>query len=1616
MKCSPDGVYNNLSVMHTQSENQPWWQVDLKNTYELESVKLFGRTDCCKDRLSDFYILISNNDMRGKTLSQLLSDPTVWKLYEPGVVDGNKEFSTPAVGRFVRIQRRGAGYLQIAETQVFGKNKAIGKTATQSSQYNGATTAAKAIDGNIDGVFNNGSVASTNGGNEEWWQLDMGESHHLGRIWLFNRSDCCRERFAHFYVFASDTDMSGRTLDQLKNDPDVWQYFEVAAVGSRYLVAAGDAKGRYLRIQRNTTGFLTIAEVVINGIPSSQASTEQLNPAEFGQWSDPISWPHISVHASMLPSGKLLTWDATPDDFTPVHDPHTSPNNTTRATLWDPETGIHTDGQNANGTDLFCAGHNHLADGRMFVAGGTQGYNQSIHNTQTFNSLTEKWVLGPTLSQARWYPGVADLASGNMLITAGRGNTPELYTPVTNSLRQYSGISIGGSWPIIRQAPDGSIVYAGGDSTGNIYTLDLTGNGSLNASRTDSPLVRTSVHAMYDIGKVLYAGGGVGTDTALNRQSARILDLDSSQIASTNTMNYRRFRHNLTILADGSVMAVGGLLSGTGFCNAESSTHAGEIWNPETGQWSIMASQDRPRHYHSTSVLLPDGRVWSGGSGYATNVSTQQARCPYQNTSEIFSPPYLYNPDGTLATRPEITFAPKSALYNKTFELLTTNANDIQKVGLVKLSSVTHKLNTGQRYVPLSYQVVNSQKLAVTTPADANIATAGYYMLFIINQQGTPSISEMFQLGQSDIQWTQIPGGLKHVSYGTDGSLWGTDASNQVYRRQPSDENWQQVTLPVSGLKQVDALDYDRAVGVTANDQIYIYDGNSWTRISGGLKHASYAVDGSIWGTNVNNQVYRRAASATSWQRMTLPVAGLKQVDALDYDRAVGVTTADRIYLYDGNSWTQLPGGLKHVSYGIDGSLWGTNVNNQVYRRTATATTWQRMTLPVSGLTQVDALDYNRAAGVTVDDIVYHFDDIPDEPAPNNLTAQIEPTLPTSTASDITFEGVGTGSEHLTYQWDFGDGTTTGFSAEATVSHQYQNPGRYNVILTVRDVSGVEAAATHLQAVHAPTTTQQPAVSMSIAYEAVGIGRIWNVNPDNDSVTVINASNNQKVAEIAVGTEPRSLAIAPNGDIWVANRGSSTISVIDPSSLNVVQTIQLIRGAAPYGLAFAPNGSAAFVALEGSGKLLKLNPATGAEVGNVDVGQHARHVSISYDSQTVYVARFVTPPVAGESTAAPSLNGHGGEVVAVNASSLQIEQTILLEESQELDTPFGARGLPNYLGALALSPDGQSGWVPSKQDNILRGQLRDGNNLNHDRTIRSITSLINLQTGSEERTARIDHDNGGIASAAAYGLYGSYLFVALEGSREVAIVDAYGKSEIGRIEVGRAPQGLLVSPDGSKLYIHNFMDRSVEVRDLNKLMTQGIVDVTTLATISTVATESLTATVLQGKQFFYDAFDGRLAAERYISCASCHNGGESDGRVWDFTGFGEGLRNTISLEGHGGPEHGRLHWSANFDEVHDFEGQVRGLAGGTGLMSNADFNATQNPLGAPKAGRNAELDALAAYVNSLTAVGSSPYRNSDGTLTSDGLAGRLIFAQQNCASCHSGIGWSMKRPPPTVAG
>jgi len=245
-------------------------------------------------------------------------------------------------------------------------------------------------------------------------------------------------------------------------------------------------------------------------------------------------------------------------------------------------------------------------------------------------------------------------------------------------------------------------------------------------------------HALYDVGKMLVAGGGASTN------DARVVNITGSnpQVTATSPMAFGRRQFNLTVLADGSVLATGGNSSGADLVDLNAGVYAAEQWTPATGQWRTLASESVTRQYHSTALLLPDGRVLSAGGGICG--TCDQVGYLAKN-AQVFSPPYLFQADGTLAPRPTIDAAPATTFYGAAMDISTPNAAAIQKVALVRLGAVTHSNNMEQRYIPLAF-TAGASDLTATAPANANIAPPGFYMLFVVDANGVPSVARMVTL------------------------------------------------------------------------------------------------------------------------------------------------------------------------------------------------------------------------------------------------------------------------------------------------------------------------------------------------------------------------------------------------------------------------------------------------------------------------------------------------------------------------------------------------------------------------------------------------------------------------------------------------------------------------------------------------------------------------------------------------------------------------------------------------------------------------------------------------------------------------------------------------------
>jgi len=275
-----DGRWDDGSVTHTLHEVRAWWQVDLGEVSSLAEVVLYNRTDCCSDRLADFDLLLSSDGVGWRTA-----------ISYNGAAPGRLPLLIHGAARFVRVQLRGAGFLSLAEVEVFARsNLAAGKAASQSSTaYD--SPASLAVDGNRDGELYRGSVSHTQHEPQAWWQVDLDAVTSIGEVILYNRTDCCSEQLVDFDVLLSDDGATWRTA--LSHE----------GAAPAQLALSIDGPARFVRVQLRGTGPLSLAEVEVFARPNlaagkaaSQSSTEYDSPASLAVDGDVDgNWHHGSV-------------------------------------------------------------------------------------------------------------------------------------------------------------------------------------------------------------------------------------------------------------------------------------------------------------------------------------------------------------------------------------------------------------------------------------------------------------------------------------------------------------------------------------------------------------------------------------------------------------------------------------------------------------------------------------------------------------------------------------------------------------------------------------------------------------------------------------------------------------------------------------------------------------------------------------------------------------------------------------------------------------------------------------------------------------------------------------------------------------------------------------------------------------------------------------------------------------------------------------------------------------------------------------------------------------------------------------------------------------------------
>ncbi|MDR7135334.1 hypothetical protein J2X06_002543 [Lysobacter niastensis] len=464
-----------------------------------------------------------------------------------------------------------------------------------------------------------------------------------------------------------------------------------------------------------------------------------------GTFSPVGSWPLVGLHAVLTADGRVLSYGTKTNGIQTgyyVYD------------LWDPQLGLgqnaHTTLPNTTAVDLFCNAQQLLPSGDIEMYGGDilrvpQDFSSNLptDDTNLFRGADDSLIRTGKMNRKRWYASATILPSGEVYIQGGDGgkDRPEVRTNngtfrlLTNADTNY----LASYYPRNFVTPDGKIF---GIAYTQMFRVDPSGTGTLTrmGKFTSGNTGGSSTAVMFRPGRILQVGGGI--DDSLASLNASIIDINSGSpiITALPPVTYRRHWPNATVLADGRVFLSGGSTANNNPVNGVAYTS--EIFNPATNTWSLGATAQRMRLYHSTSLLLPDATVLTLGGGALGGGNPG----PQLNlNAEVYFPPYLFNANGTPANRPIISSAPMSVAPATKIRIGTPTPSAISRITLIKSGSVTHSFDMDQRFLQLPFTVVGGE-LEATLPANTFETPPGFYLLFAINSQGVPSEAAMMRI------------------------------------------------------------------------------------------------------------------------------------------------------------------------------------------------------------------------------------------------------------------------------------------------------------------------------------------------------------------------------------------------------------------------------------------------------------------------------------------------------------------------------------------------------------------------------------------------------------------------------------------------------------------------------------------------------------------------------------------------------------------------------------------------------------------------------------------------------------------------------------------------------
>ena len=547
-------------------------------------------------------------------------------------------------------------------------------------------------------------------------------------------------------------------------------------------------------------------------------------PNQIGDWSGLFDWPLIGLHSILTPDGKVLTFGtdgAGVQGGQVIYD------------VWDPVTNVHFTLPNITQTDIFCSYPIIVPDtgGQIMISGGDARplglTNHGIHDSEIYDYQT--MTLTPcepcSLNFSRWYPSEITLGNGQIVIMGGVDHDAdfvgysEIYTPGVGwqvlPESYIAGFSNFSYYPRTWVDPRGEIIAFAPSGEPTIYSMDPHALGAVKVVGSTPDFFGWEMPSiMFAENKVLLiANDGKAWIMDIGGAVPTFQSADPGPGLASLTEN--RAWANMTLLADGTVFLSGGGGDPANTLTDVNTTAA--IWNPATGVWSAVDGEATARLYHSTAILLPDATVLSLGGG---------APGPLTNLNgEIYRPAYLYDASGQLAERPVITEAPQQVLHaGDAFDVSVTTPDPIQSLSLIAFESVTHSTDFTAKHFSLDFTQQPDGSLHVTLPDNVNTLTPGYWMLFAIDSDGTPSVAATIQIAAegvdivSDLPPPDFGAGAGDGLFATAGTAF-SDAWNGGFHITPdaSNERGDVMSTERVDLRQAFTMGFDLNFGTKDN-------------------------------------------------------------------------------------------------------------------------------------------------------------------------------------------------------------------------------------------------------------------------------------------------------------------------------------------------------------------------------------------------------------------------------------------------------------------------------------------------------------------------------------------------------------------------------------------------------------------------------------------------------------------------------------------------------------------------------------------------------------------------------------------------------------------------------